>query len=802
MEAIKIEVTGNIAKVIEKPLRITAGTVGLPVEFVFDSHWDNMTKVAVFNTGIVKKNMKIVGSATVVPIEALAVPELNLSIGVYGVSEDGAVATPTVWASVGQIRHGAVPGSSFGSDIGTAKKYYDLGEQAAEKADASAKKAESEADRAEAAVNSANEIVGNFDEQAQITLRNIQGFTNNAYEAARDANNAADRAEEAADRAESAGGGVGGGTVIVALDEGNAATHTALEIYDAIQNEQTVVFHHTGRLIDEFVPLKISKPDLAVFSKAGYPTEFDIFDIEINNSGTISYNTHFSSALVNQAVEKVETDLAPVSYLPQALTEEQKAQAKENIGASTYYHTTREKIDKLHSEPGWTEYIYNLYRKLPGVIEHETKSNDGTFVNYTYEISTGEYVSEGYASSTGKPEPDIKKPKFLILTGFHGIERHAILSAYRFVRDVVYGHNIPTFLKEGAIIHVMPVASPQDVENFSDANTPYLNNESLGTSQAIANWLKQHADADLFIDLHNGNRLNEVAVIIGNSSYEDVKSAKKIAMRGIDKIVPFWREVIGYRETVEIASELSKINGIYYVTKKEQKPVIYSYCVDVDASNRGAFGYAQNILQIPSLAIEYHDFYGDYSDYNSVDYTPQPASSFPNNTDGTIEAIAGGAETIGNILLEFYKQFFMSEVVDDMKAMDSKLDSLLAQVNSGFHSVSGTFTLTEATGDGSKATFACTVPGVPAGAKVFIFEADEETLSKIKAKTTGYYSTGGRFCFVDGTTYGTRPGLTNAQVNGILAYSSTDATNTDGLTMEAFTLIAGKYNWTAYYWND
>ena len=33
MEIIKIEVTGNVAKIIEKPSRITAATAGLEVEF-------------------------------------------------------------------------------------------------------------------------------------------------------------------------------------------------------------------------------------------------------------------------------------------------------------------------------------------------------------------------------------------------------------------------------------------------------------------------------------------------------------------------------------------------------------------------------------------------------------------------------------------------------------------------------------------------------------------------------------------------------------------------------------------------
>lgn len=48
MDGIKIEVTGNIARVIVRPARITAGTVGLPVEFSFDSQWDGLIKTAVF----------------------------------------------------------------------------------------------------------------------------------------------------------------------------------------------------------------------------------------------------------------------------------------------------------------------------------------------------------------------------------------------------------------------------------------------------------------------------------------------------------------------------------------------------------------------------------------------------------------------------------------------------------------------------------------------------------------------------------------------------------------------------------
>lgn len=158
-------------------------------------------------------------------------------------------------------------------------------------------------------------------------------YYNAFLDAQKKAEEAAERAEAAADRAESAGGG--GGTIIVALDEGNVATHTALEIYNAIQNNHSVVFREDLAGESEFIPLKSSAPYWAVFSKRGYPTEFDIFNIQIDARGDVSYKTSFGSDLVDLAVEKVETDIAPVSYLPQTLTEEQKAQARANIGAST-----------------------------------------------------------------------------------------------------------------------------------------------------------------------------------------------------------------------------------------------------------------------------------------------------------------------------------------------------------------------------------------------------------------------------------------------------------------------------------
>ena len=541
MEAIKIEVTGNIAKVIEKPLRITSGTVGLPVEFVFDSHWDNMTKVAVFNTGIVIKNMKIVDNATVVPIEALAVPGLNLSIGVYGVSEDGAVATPTVWASVGQIRHGAVPGSSFGSDIGTAKKYYDLGEQAAEKADASAKKA-----------------------------------------------------EEAAGRAESAGGGAG-----------NA-----------------------------------------------------------------------------------------VLYTPQSPTPAKQVQAKENIGASTFYHTTREKVGAEHDDIN-TKYIYGLYdalaaeyntyaldkdgnpildkngKKIPIVRVQKNPllevkdEKDNVIANesiYEYVISTGDYSDANGVYQIRDGYDDIKKPKYLVMSGIDGHERKTVFSTYRFVRDVLRGHNVPQSFKEGAILHVLPVGCPEGFNNYTNLkkNGVYIEDNfdcewvlsdksgaipaSEDETKAITKWLNDNADADLFISYHNSGATNEIVAILGDSGNKASDMAKKIALKGVSRVIPFWRYVIGYPDMVE-AKGLTDTDGDG--SKVELRDVIYSYSANTRNGGTSIL-YAQEKLGIPSFGIETPSYYGSYNDWIANDTTYQP------------EPIAAGAEALGNILLEFYAQSVVS----------------------------------------------------------------------------------------------------------------------------------------------
>lgn len=109
MDTIKIEVTGNIAKITEKPNRITAGTVGLPVEFTFDSTWDNLCKTAVFLAGEKRMVDDSIEHTAIVPWEVLQKPGFHLNVGVYGVDLEGNTAMTTTWANAGIIHNSANP---------------------------------------------------------------------------------------------------------------------------------------------------------------------------------------------------------------------------------------------------------------------------------------------------------------------------------------------------------------------------------------------------------------------------------------------------------------------------------------------------------------------------------------------------------------------------------------------------------------------------------------------------------------------------------------------------------------------
>ena len=115
MEAIKIAVTGSTAQVIRE-YPVTAGAVGIAVEFSFDGSWDSLQKTAVFRAGGRTLDCLIKDSAATVPWELTQRAGCMLYCGVYGCSSDGALQIPTIWAELGEILPGADPAGDASAD--------------------------------------------------------------------------------------------------------------------------------------------------------------------------------------------------------------------------------------------------------------------------------------------------------------------------------------------------------------------------------------------------------------------------------------------------------------------------------------------------------------------------------------------------------------------------------------------------------------------------------------------------------------------------------------------------------------
>ena len=88
---------------------LTSGMVGVPVRFAFDSDWDGLNIVAVFDGGGHRISVPLLTDMeAVLPWEVIAKANTRLRIGAEGRKSDGSVVVPTVWANAGYIKEGAV----------------------------------------------------------------------------------------------------------------------------------------------------------------------------------------------------------------------------------------------------------------------------------------------------------------------------------------------------------------------------------------------------------------------------------------------------------------------------------------------------------------------------------------------------------------------------------------------------------------------------------------------------------------------------------------------------------------------
>lgn len=101
--------TGADGEMIQEDM-LAAGMIGKKVRFEFSSDWEGLRKVAVYKAGTACCTSVDVGEVDTIPAEVLRNSLHRLFVGVYGISEDGSVVRPAVFAPGPFIHISAVMG--------------------------------------------------------------------------------------------------------------------------------------------------------------------------------------------------------------------------------------------------------------------------------------------------------------------------------------------------------------------------------------------------------------------------------------------------------------------------------------------------------------------------------------------------------------------------------------------------------------------------------------------------------------------------------------------------------------------
>lgn len=86
---------------------LTSGSVGTTITVSLDSAWDELSAFAVFKAHDRSEAVPVTGDTVEIPAHVLAVPDVHLVVGFYGIDTVGKVVIPTVYADLGEIRAGA-----------------------------------------------------------------------------------------------------------------------------------------------------------------------------------------------------------------------------------------------------------------------------------------------------------------------------------------------------------------------------------------------------------------------------------------------------------------------------------------------------------------------------------------------------------------------------------------------------------------------------------------------------------------------------------------------------------------------
>lgn len=98
------------------PELLTAGMMGKELRLEFSDEWNSITKTVVFSNGETTLDRLYTGETMVIPAQVLEKPLEKLTVGIYGVSEDGLLVIPTIRAEGPVILPGVDPAGDPGVD--------------------------------------------------------------------------------------------------------------------------------------------------------------------------------------------------------------------------------------------------------------------------------------------------------------------------------------------------------------------------------------------------------------------------------------------------------------------------------------------------------------------------------------------------------------------------------------------------------------------------------------------------------------------------------------------------------------
>lgn len=103
-----VEVSGTTVKT-DSLQRIPKGIIGAKVNITYlDDFWKTLNVTAVFKSSTTKDVTNISDTVTIPP-EVVEKAGDDLHMGLYGITEDGAVALPTFWMKLGTVADAADP---------------------------------------------------------------------------------------------------------------------------------------------------------------------------------------------------------------------------------------------------------------------------------------------------------------------------------------------------------------------------------------------------------------------------------------------------------------------------------------------------------------------------------------------------------------------------------------------------------------------------------------------------------------------------------------------------------------------